>query len=96
MTILLTVIFGVALFSLVAMSLGSYVRPTTGSAETQPAATDESIARLDSAVRFAPREIHMPGLPDLSVHKPFETAASLPLPVLEAVPALLENTALAV
>ena len=87
MTILLPLIFGVALFCLVAASLGSYVRRQTARGECTGflASVNESVIPSGGGMRFAPRETHLPQMPDLSVHQPFDTASFLPRPVLEPV-----------
>jgi len=100
MTILMSLIFGVALFCVVAVSLSSYMHrvPAPQQAEAVPmecpesgAIADEPVVPSDGSMAFAPRDIRLPGLPELFVHKPFEAAASsMPRRVLDPVPAPLE------
>ena len=99
MTILLSLIFGVALFCSVVVSLNLYTRRVSLLRQTRAAAADcvESLAGADEpvlppdgVVAFTCRDIRLPGLPELFVHKPFDTASPLPRPALEPVPAPLE------
>ncbi|SRR5581483_6656953 len=58
-----------------------------GEPSKSPATVAEDAAVPDDKIGFAPREIHLPGLPELCTHRPFGSAVTNSHPLPEPVAA---------
>jgi hypothetical protein len=94
MPVLLSLLFGFALFCVVVVSLNQHLgRAATSKVPVKPTADKTSGMPVDlaaqtySTIGFPYRDIRMPSLPQLSVNRPLEWAFPLPYAVLEPLPA---------
>jgi hypothetical protein len=101
MPVFLSLLFGFSLFCVLVVSLNHHLwRAATSKVPVRPTADKTSgrgsvdlAVQTYSTIRFPYRDIRMPSLPQLSVHRPLERAFPLSYPVLAPPPAWPANTA---